>query len=983
MTNRIPTYRWLSAPLGAALLAAVVFCCSLFGLYSLHSSNDAIPIWFANAVPLAVILMRPPREWWLYLAAAATGTFAANAVHDYGAISVGFALSSVVEIGIAAVLLTATRAGDILGSWRSMLLFIGFAVSGSTALGSLGAGIVSSAFELPYLEAWHARWMSHAIGMVTLTPVVAALLRHDKNFRLSLLAATEFMLIVASLGAAAFIGFSSLLNHTSVGYVALIAVLPCIVWAAGRFGCTGAAFGNLFVTVAAAGTATIVGSNNWDQGNPTESLRIVQLVLLGITSTSLLFAVLFAERRGILTRLNDAIDSMSEGFILFDRNDSFVLCNQKYREMFAASADLLTPGRTFEDILREGAERGQYAAATGRVDEWVAESLAHHRNPADRFVHQVGDGRWVQVCERRTLDGGYVGVRTDVTDLKQQEVALKDREDQLRATVTKLEHSESELKRQTVALQELVEQNTRQREEAMAANCAKSEFLATMSHEIRSPLNGIIGYTDLLLDSSLSPEQRRHARTVLQCGTALVTVINDVLDFSKIEAGKFDLASEQFDLVEVIEGVASIARATAENKGLRMSVAIGEGVPNTVIGDPNRFRQIVLNLVTNAVKFTNEGAVDVHADMISATAQRAVIRVTVSDTGIGIPKDAQSRLFEKFYQVGGGNGQKTTGTGLGLAISRNLVELMAGRLEFESTPGIGSRFWFTVDLGRGERRPESVQIRHIDAHVAVPARILLVDDLDINRDLAVTYLTTAGHAVDTAADGAEAVAAVAAGEYDLVLMDVQMPVMDGLEATARIRGMPAPKCNIPIIAMTAYATRQDVERCTSIGMDAHVSKPINKRTLLQAVDLHATRGRNKAEDEAPRTDAELFNASELDMLERDVGREKMLKLATSILGRLESTISQLHREVTEGAFSHIQSEAHKLTSSTGLIGMARLSALFGVLEEKASIASLGTNRDQLVDLVDEISRTSTASIPLLRAHVQESCPAVEKRSALA
>src|SRR6185312_10051327 len=488
----------------------------------------------------------------------------------------------------------------------------------------------------------------------------------------------EFTAIAAALVVAAAAGFGDYVGQSPISYGAMLVSVPCMLLLAARFGCGGAGFGNLLLAIMAM-SPTVAGEQAI--GGTSGLLERSEFVYLGIfvaASMSLLFAALFADRRRDVRRLNDAIGSMSDGFILLDANGYFLLCNEKFRQMFDRTADLLIAGRSFDEIIREGAKRGQYAAARGGIEEWVAETISRRYRAGELFLHQLGDGRWVQFCRRGTQDGGFVGVFTDVTELKQREAELKESQEQLRATIAKLETSDAELRRQATTLQDLAKQEAMQRQEATAASCAKSEFLATMSHEIRSPLNGVMGYTDLLLDSRLTAEQRKHANAVRECGAALVTVINDILDFSKIEAGRFDLVNDQFDLVDVVSGVASISRVTAENKGLRLSVEIGEGVPNTVVGDANRLRQIVLNLVTNAVKFTREGAVDVAVALVSATAERVSIRVSVRDTGIGISPADQAHLFERFYQAGSGNLRQAGGTGLGLAICKKLIELMAG-----------------------------------------------------------------------------------------------------------------------------------------------------------------------------------------------------------------------------------------------------------------------------------------------------------------
>ena len=253
----------------------------------------------------------------------------------------------------------------------------------------------------------------------------------------------------------------------------------------------------------------------------------------------------------------------------------------------------------------------------------------------------------------------------------------------------------------------------------------------------------------------------------------------------------------------------------------------------------------------------------------------------------------------------------------------------------------------------------------------------------MNRELALTFLNQAGHTVEIAFDGAEALSAITSNDYDLVLMDVQMPVMDGLEASARIRTLPGAKRDIPIVAMTAYATRQDLERCTAAGMNAHISKPITKKALLEAVNSYALRQSAESDPAPPPSGDELLRFKALEVLERDAGREKMVQLVTSIVGRLDSTIERLRRDAADGAFARVQSEAHKLTSSTGLIGLARLSDLFSALQERASIAALGKDHGEVAGLLEQIRSTADASIPLLRAWLPRPHPATELRSAVA
>jgi PAS domain S-box-containing protein len=825
--------------LASALLAAAYALAGKAGLQLAYVNASATAVWPPSGIALAAFLLGGVRFW----PGVFFGAFLVNVTTSGSwTASLAIAAGNTLE-PLAAWALLHRFAGGARAFLRASdtFRFAFAAAAGAVVAATVGAstlGLWGFAAWAEYDAVWLTWWMGDMVGALVLTPVLV-LWVGDPRPGWSRRQWAEAGLLLAATSAAALAAFGGLFpgEHYPLGFLCL----PPVLWAAFRFGPreTASVIGLL---AALAVYTTLSGSGPFAALGLNESLLFLQ-AFMGVTSvTALAIAAAATERRRTAEELRLLTDSLPALISYVDAQGRYQFNNRAYEEWFGDDREVLR-GKPIREVVGEEAfaviRPRMEAALAGRRVEYEAE-----------MPYRQGRTRYVLVNYVPHVDheGGVKGFFAIVTDITERKRA----EEKIRELNAGLERRVGERTAELVRLNAELEEA---RDQALESAKAKAQFLANMSHEIRTPLNAVFGMAGLLVDTPLDPRQREYAEIVRGAADALLGVINNILDFSKIEAGKLVLARKDFDLGSLVEKTVALFREEAERKGIRLSARMAAGIPAALQGDPERLRQVLMNLVGNAIKFTEAGEVRVEASLESETEHGVVVRLAVADTGIGIEPEKGKALFEPFIQADLSMTRRYGGTGLGLAISRQIVELMGGAVGFESRPGAGSTFWARVPFAKaraGAKPASGAAAGGLRRGPWENLSVLVAEDNAVNRRVVLAQLEALGVKAKAVSDGLEALDALAAERFDVVFMDCQMPRMDGYGAARELRRRGGRR--VPVIAMTAHALEGDREKCLAAGMDDYIAKPVHLEDLADVLAKWAGRVRSEAGD-APSSSA--------------------------------------------------------------------------------------------------------------------------------
>ncbi len=629
-------------------------------------------------------------------------------------------------------------------------------------------------------------------------------------------------------------------------------------------------------------------------------------------------------------RLILAMEAMDDGIVFLDSDEKLVLCNEAYRRFMQHIPEIVAPGTSLQAAMRHA---GKVGAGPPNEDPvaWADRQVAAIKAGRPALV-TYGPHQWARVTMRYEADGRSVILVSDVSEERRRQ---------------------RELERALAAAE-------KSRADAEAATQAKSTFLATMSHEIRTPMNGVLGMMEVLEIEGVDEAQARTVATMRESAQALLRIIDDLLDFSKIEAGALEFEETPFSLTGLVESAIATFRPQAERKGLSLVAAVAPGSTDALMGDPTRVRQILFNLLGNALKFTDRGGAMIRArtEPLGEGGTRVVL--SVSDTGIGMNEVQQQRLFLPFSQADSSTTRRFGGTGLGLSIVRRLAQLMGGDVAAESSPGAGSTFTVTLtllaapadsplaDLPLDRSPAETTAVASAASTSLAGNRVLVVDDHPINRDVLVRQLRALGVASDSAADGLAGLQAWRSGAYDIVFADIHMPQMDGFEMTAEIRRLETAdrRPHTPIVAVTANALAGEDERCRAAGMDGYLSKPVSL-DRLRATLQRWLRGEAGAKPAIDRSVLDPWIADD------EIARRDLLRKfsATAALSRRD-----IEAAMTAGDLPALAAAAHRLKGSALAVGARALGEAAGTLERTAKAGDRAACQDSLGPLAVEVQR---------------------------